>query len=174
MYNKNLDHEILKLIEAQPEISEKDIACTLSVPEELVKTRIANFKDTRQKILIMGYGNNISNIKMTLEAEDYNVVKVNVVKAPGGFSALEVVKSEKPDLVLLDTGLADIEGFKICRQLKASSRYWWIPVMMLSESDGVKNRVEAFESGADDYVSTPFNPLELRARVGMILRRTRI
>ena len=57
MYNKNLDHEILKLIEAQPEISERDIACTLSVPEELVKIRIANLKDTRQKILIMGDGN---------------------------------------------------------------------------------------------------------------------
>lgn len=169
MHNKNLDHEILKLIEAQPEISEKDIACTLSVQEELVKIRIENLNDTRQKILIMGDGGIIYNIKATLEAEDYNVVK-----APGGFSALEAVKTEKPDLVLLDTGLADIEGFNICRQLKSSSRYWWIPVMMLREKGEVKNRVEAFESGADDFVTAPFNPLELRARVGMILRRTRI
>ena len=75
MHNKNLDHEILKLIEAQPEISDRDIACTLSVSEELVKIRIANFKDTRQKILIMGDGSNIYNIKATLEAENYNVVK---------------------------------------------------------------------------------------------------
>ncbi|MGB9939499.1 response regulator transcription factor [Methanosarcina sp.] len=166
MDNKNLDHEILKLIEAQPEITERDIASTLSVPEELVKTRIANFKDTRQKILIMGDGSSAPNIKATLEAENYNVVKV-----PGGFSALEVVKSEKPDLVLLDTGLADLEGFKICKQLRTSSRYWWIPVMVLSDRGGVKNRVKAFESGVDDYVTTPFNPVELRARVGMILRR---
>jgi DNA-binding response OmpR family regulator len=169
MDNKNLDHEILKLIEAQPEISVRDIASTLSVTEEQVKIRIANLEDTRQKILIMGDGSSATNIKATLEAENYNVVKV-----PGGFSALEVVKTEKPDLVLLDTALADPEGFKICKQLKASSRYWWIPVMVLSERGEVKNRVEAFESGVDDYVTTPYNPVELRARVGMILRRTHI
>lgn len=167
MNNKNLDSEILKLIEAQPEISEREIASRLSVPEELVKTRIANLKDTRQKILIMGDGNSALSIKATFEAENYNVVKV-----PGSFSSLEAIKAEKPDLVLLDTGLADLEGFKICKQLKTSSRYWWIPVMVLSEKGEVENRIEAFESGVDDYITTPFNPVELRARVGMILKRT--
>jgi Response regulators consisting of a CheY-like receiver domain and a winged-helix DNA-binding domain len=169
MNNKNLDHDILKLIEAQPEISDSDIASSLSVPEELVKASIANLKDTRQKILIMGNGSNTSNIKATLEAENYNVVKV-----PGGFPALEIVKAEKPDLVLLDTELADPESFKICKQLRTSSKYWWIPVMVLSERGGAKNRVEAFESGVDDYVTTPFNQMELRARVGMILKRNYI
>lgn len=168
MDNKDLDHEILKLIEGQPEISEGDIASTLSIPEELVKIRIANLKDTRQKILIMGDGSNISNIKVALKAEDYSIVKV-----PGSFSVFEAVMTEKPDLVLLDTELANLEGFKICKQLRASQKYWWIPVMMLSEGNVVKDKVEAFESGADDYVTTPFNPLELRAKVEMILKRTR-
>lgn len=169
MDSKSIDHEILKLIETQPEISERDIASTLSISEELVKARIANLNDTREKILIMGEGSNAPNVKVTLEAENYNVVKI-----PGGFSALEAIRTEKPDLVLLDTGLADLESFKICKQLRDSSRYWWIPVVMLSEKGGVKNRVEAFESGADDYFTMPFNPAELKARVGMILRRTRI
>lgn len=168
MDNKDLDHEILKLIEGQPEISEGDIASTLSIPEELVKIRIANLKDTRQKILIMGDGSNISNIKVALKAEDYSIVKV-----PGSFSVFEAVMTEKPDLVLLDTELANLEGFKICKQLRASQKYWWIPVMMLSEGNVIKDKVEAFESGADDYVTTPFNPLELRAKVEMILKRTR-
>jgi DNA-binding response OmpR family regulator len=159
----------LRLIEAQPEISDKDIASSLSVSEDLIKIRIANLKDTRQKILIMGDGSSTSNIKATLEAENYNVVKV-----PGGFSALELIKTEKPDLVLLETGLANLEGFKICKQLRNSSRYWWIPIMVLSERSEVKNRVEAFESGVDDFVTTPLNPLELRARVGMIIRRSHI
>ena len=169
MNNKNLDHDILKLIEAQPEISDSDIASSLSVPEELVKASIANLKDTRQKILIMGNGSSTLNIKATLEAENYNVVKV-----PGGFPTLEAIKTEKPDLVLLDTELADPEGFKICKQLRTSSKYWWIPVMVLSERGGVKNRVEAFESGVDDYITTPINPMELRAKVGMILKRSYI
>jgi len=59
MHEKNLDHEILKLIEAQPEINDTDIARNLLISEELVKTLIANFKDTREKILIMSYGPSI-------------------------------------------------------------------------------------------------------------------
>jgi hypothetical protein len=55
MQEKNLDHEILKLIESEPEISSNDIARNLSVPEELIEMRIANFNDTREKILIMSY-----------------------------------------------------------------------------------------------------------------------
>ena len=169
MYEKNLDHEILKLIEGHPEISEKDIAHNLSVPEELVKTRIANLNDTREKILIMGNGRSFhEKLKMELEAENYSVVK-----APGSYSILEAVKNEKPDLILVDTGLADIYGFEICKQLKASFRYWWIPVMILSEKGGDRNRIEAFESGADDYLSVPLNSPELKARVRMILRRNR-
>ncbi|MGB9928204.1 MAG: response regulator transcription factor [Methanosarcina sp.] len=168
MYKTNLDHEILKLIEKQPEINDKDIASILSIPEDVVKIRIANLKDTREKILIMGDGHNVyDHLKTALEAEDYNIVK-----APGGFSILEAIKSEKPDLVLLDTGLADVYGFEICKQLKSSSRYWWIPVVMLSEKGGAQNRIEAFESGADDYFSTPLNPLEFKAKLKVIMKRT--
>ena len=170
MYEKNLDHEILKLIETHPEISDEDIARNLSIPEEFVKTRIANLSDTREKILIMGNGKSFDDkLKMALEAENFSIVK-----APRGFSVLDAVKSEKPDLVLVDTGLADIYGFEICKQLKSSFRYWWIPVMILSEKGGEKNRVEAFESGADDYLTSPFNTPELRARLRTILRRNRI
>jgi DNA-binding response OmpR family regulator len=170
MYEKNLDHEILKLIEVHPEISEKDIARNLSVPEELVKTRIETLNDTREKILVMGNGRSIyEKLKMELEPEKYNIVK-----ASESFPILETVKKEKPDLVLVDTGLADIYGFEICKQLKSSFRYWWIPVMILSEKGGDKNRIEAFESGADDYLAMPLNSPELKARVRMILRRNRI
>lgn len=170
MHEKNLDHEILKLIEAEPEISSNDIARNLSVPEELVKMRIANFNDTREKILIMSYGHSIYNsLNAAFEPESYSVVRTF-----GGSSALETVKNEKPDLVLLDTGLMDRDGFEICRQLKASSKYCWIPIVMLSEKGEVKDRIEAFKSGADDYVITPFSFLELKARIGMILRRKQI
>jgi two-component system, OmpR family, alkaline phosphatase synthesis response regulator PhoP len=170
MYEKNLDHAILKLIEAKPEINSTDIARNLSVPEELVKMRIANFNDTRKKILIMSYGHSIyDSLNAALEAESYCVVK-----AFGGSSVLEAVKTEKPDLILLDTGLMDRDGHEICRQLKASSKYCWIPVVMLSEKGEARDRIEAFESGADDYVTTPFSFLELKARICMILRRKRI
>ena len=170
MHNINLDREILKLIEEQPEISEISIARTLSVTEELVKVRIANLNDIREKILIVGNENNAHHtLKKVLEAENYNVVD-----ASNSFSALETVNTERPDLVLLDTAFLTTDGFEICRQLKASPRYWWVPVMMLSERDKAEDSVKAFKSGADDYISVPFNPLELKARVGMVLRRSRI
>jgi two-component system, OmpR family, alkaline phosphatase synthesis response regulator PhoP len=170
MYVKNLDHEIIKLIEAHPEISCKDIAFNLSVSEELVETHIENLNDTREKILVLSYGSSIyDSLKMALETENYIIVK-----ASGGSSALEAVKTEKPDLVLLDTGLLDKGGFDICKQLKTSSRYWWIPIVVLSERTEVQDRLEAFESGADDYVSTPFTLLELKARISMILRHKRV
>ena len=170
MHEKNLDYEILKLIESEPEISSNDIAHNLSVPEELVKMRIANLNDTREKILIMSYGCSLyDSLSAILEPESYCVV----TSSEGSF-ALEVVKTEKPDLVLLDNGLMDTDGFEICRQLKASSKYCWIPVIMLGERGEVKDRIEAFESGADDYVTTPFSLLELKVRIGMILKRKRI
>lgn len=170
MHNINLDREILKLIEEQPEISESEIARTLSISEELVKLRISNLHDIREKILIMGNGNNVhNNLQKVLEAENYNVVS-----ASDNFSAIETVNEEKPDLVLLDTVYLETDGFEICRQLKDSPRYWWIPIMMLSERNKTEDGIKAFDSGADDYITMPFNPLELKARVGMILRRSRI
>jgi PleD family two-component response regulator len=170
MYEKNIDNDILRLIDLQPEISDGDIAFNLSVPEELVNMRIAEFNDTREKILIMGYGHNIcDSLKEVFESENYCVVK-----APRGSSALETVKSEKPDLIVLDTGSADIDGFEIFRQLRASSKYSWIPVVMFSEKVEAKNRVKAFELGVDDYIAAPFNSLELKARINVILIRYRL
>lgn len=170
MYEKNLDNEILRLISLQPEISDKDIAFNLSVPEELVKMHIADFNDTREKILIMSYGHkSCDGLKEAFESEDYRVVK-----APGDSSAIETVKSEKPDIIVLDTGSVDIDSFEICRQLKVSSKYSWVPLVMFSEKGEAKSRVKAFESGVDDYITAPLNPMEFRARINMILRRTRV
>jgi two-component system alkaline phosphatase synthesis response regulator PhoP len=170
MHKVNLDRQILELIKEQPEISERDIARTLSVSEELVKTRISSLKDIREKILIIGNECNVyHSLKNVLEAENYNVVNIS-----NSLSALETVKEERPDLILLDTAFLNTDGFEICRQLKASTKCWWIPVMMLSEKNRVEDSIKAFKSGADDYVAAPFNSMELRAKVGMVLRRSRI
>lgn len=170
MQNNNLNHEILKLIKEQPEISEMNIARTLSISEEAVKARIAELKDIREKILIMGNGHNDShNLKKELESENYNVVNIS-----NPLSALEIVNEERPDLVLLDTASLDRDGFEICRQLKANPKCWWVPVMVLSEKNKAEDSVKAFRYGADDFIAAPFNSLELRARVGMVLRRSRI
>jgi two-component system, OmpR family, KDP operon response regulator KdpE len=94
--------------------------------------------------------------------------EVEVLGAPTGNLALDVVEQERPDLVLLDIGLPDIDGYEVLRQIRAFSD---VPVIMLTARDGPLDVVKALELGADDYVSKPFNHLELLARTRAVLRR---
>jgi two-component system KDP operon response regulator KdpE len=81
---------------------------------------------------------------------------------------LDLVEQEKPDLVLLDVGLPDIDGYEVLRQIRAFSD---VPVVMLTARDDTLDLVKGLELGADDYVTKPFNHLELLARVKAVLRR---
>jgi DNA-binding response OmpR family regulator len=92
-----------------------------------------------------------------------------VVQAADGEAALAAVGRERPALVVLDIGLpGSIDGFEVCRRLRANSA---VPVMMLTARGDEIDRVLGFELGADDYVTKPFSPREIAARVKAILRR---
>jgi len=88
-----------------------------------------------------------------------------------GARALELAAFRVPDAVLLDLMLPDISGKEVCRQLRADQRTRAVPVVMLTARGEEQDRVEGFESGADDYVSKPFSPRELVLRLKAILRR---
>ena len=93
-----------------------------------------------------------------------------VIQAADGESALAAVGRERPALVLLDIGLpGSIDGFEVCRRLRANGS---VPVMMLTARGDEIDRVLGFELGADDYVTKPFSPREISARVKAILRRS--
>jgi len=94
--------------------------------------------------------------------------EVDVLGAPDGMTGLDIVERESPDLVLLDIGLPDIDGYEVLRQLRAFSD---VPVIMLTARDDALDKVKGLELGADDYVTKPFNHLELLARVHAVLRR---
>ena len=91
-----------------------------------------------------------------------------VAKAANGADALTAVERERPRLVLLDVGLPDIDGLDVCRRLRATSN---IPVIFLTARDSEVDRVLGLELGAGDYVTKPFSPAELIARVRAVLRR---
>jgi len=92
-----------------------------------------------------------------------------VFQAADGLRGLEVIAERQPRLVILDVGLPALDGIEVCRRLRATSD---VPVIMLTAQDGEIDRVLGLEMGADDYVTKPFSPRELVARVKAILRRS--
>ena len=86
--------------------------------------------------------------------------------------ALAFAESEPYDLIVLDVMLPDLDGFSVCRRLRAMRSS--VPVLMLTARDSVEDRVVGLDSGADDYVVKPFDPRELLARVRALLRRERV
>ena len=94
--------------------------------------------------------------------------EVEVLGAGTGEAALDIVERRKPDIVLLDVGLPDQDGFAVLREIRAFSD---VPVVMLTARDDAMDKVKGLELGADDYVTKPFNHLELMARVRAVLRR---
>jgi two-component system KDP operon response regulator KdpE len=85
-----------------------------------------------------------------------------------GAEALKMFADQPPDLVVLDLGLPDLEGTEVCRRIRAASK---VPIIVLSARGAETDKVNALDLGADDYVSKPFGPEELLARIRVALRR---
>jgi two-component system, OmpR family, KDP operon response regulator KdpE len=94
--------------------------------------------------------------------------EIDVVGAGDGATALDLIEREHPDIVLLDIGLPDMDGFEVLRQVRAFSD---VAIVMLTARDDAIDKVKGLELGADDYVTKPFNHLELMARIRAVLRR---
>ena len=92
-----------------------------------------------------------------------------VAEAMDGRAALETAESLRPDLIILDIGMPEMDGLEVCRALRKTSR---VPILFLTAQADEIDRVVGLELGADDYVSKPFSPRELVARVRAILKRT--
>ena len=118
-----------------------------------------------RNILVVEDDNNISNlIKMYLDKEGFDVR----IAADGG-KAVEEFKEKEPDLVLLDVMLPKMNGFEICQNLRDAGST--VPIIMLTAKVEDMDKIMGLTLGADDYITKPFNPLELVARVKTQLRR---
>jgi two-component system alkaline phosphatase synthesis response regulator PhoP len=103
-------------------------------------------------------------VKLYLGREGYQVET-----ASSGGEALSKLKSLTPELIVLDVMLPDIDGFEVCRQVRTASH---VPILMLTARREDVDKVAGLELGADDYLTKPFNPRELVARIKAILRRS--
>ncbi len=120
----------------------------------------------KQKVLIIDDDENICRIlKDYFEYEGYEVAV-----AHSGNEGLEKIKQEKPHVIILDIMLPEVDGWDICQRLRPADD---IPIIMLSAKDKDTDRITGLELGADDYVTKPFSPKEVVARVKALLRRTR-
>jgi two-component system phosphate regulon response regulator PhoB len=97
----------------------------------------------------------------------------DVVHTPDGEEALLLARERTPDIVLLDWMVEGLSGIEVCRRLRRSPETQNVPIIMLTARGEEEDRVRGLETGADDYVTKPFSPRELVARVGAVLRRVR-
>ena len=117
-----------------------------------------------QRILIVDDEPNIvATVSPLLRARGYDVYS-----ATSGRAGLEAVDRDKPDLVVLDLGLPDVDGIDVCRKMRQVSN---VPIVVLSARGAEGDKVAALDAGADDYVTKPFGPEELLARIRAALRR---
>lgn len=114
----------------------------------------------------------IDDEKNIVELIGYNLKKENfrVISAGDGASGLALAKEILPDLIILDIMLPDKDGFDVCRELRSNPKTAPIPIVMLSARDEMLDKVLGLEIGADDYVTKPFSPRELTARIKANLR----
>ncbi len=107
-------------------------------------------------------------LRWHFEREDFSVEHT-----PDGEEALLLAKESPPDIVLLDWMIEGISGIEVCRRLRRTSGTSNVPIIMMTGRGEEQDRVRGLETGADDYVTKPFSPRELVARVGAVLRRVR-
>jgi two-component system response regulator BaeR len=118
------------------------------------------------KILVAEDETAIANIlAANLRHDNFDPVLID-----NGPAVLEYLKSETPDLILLDLMLPGMNGYEVCRQIRKTSN---IPIIMLTAKISENDRLKGFDIGADDYVCKPFSPREVIARIKSVIRRTK-
>ncbi|MBE9536194.1 MAG: response regulator [Proteobacteria bacterium] len=120
----------------------------------------------KQRILVVD--DNIANVEL-LEAY-LSAAQYDVVKAFDGQEGLDKVHETMPDLILLDIMMPKLDGYEVCKQIKEDERTRFIPVVMITALTELEAKIKGLDVGADDFLSKPFNRLELMARVRSLLR----
>ncbi|MBI3271746.1 MAG: response regulator [Planctomycetes bacterium] len=116
-------------------------------------------------LLVDDYPENLRVLESFLEDEPYNLLT-----AANGEEALAKIRGEAPDIVLLDVMMPILDGFQVCSAVKADPQTALLPVVLVTALDSMDDRLKGIDAGADDFLTKPVNPLELKARIRSLLR----
>lgn len=122
----------------------------------------------KHKILVVDDDPNIRELIVETLSED----KYLSIEARDGKEALEICQVERPDIIVLDVMMPDLDGLEVCLQLRGEALTSHIPIILLTAKGLLEDKIKGMETGADDYLTKPFDPLELEARISMHLRRS--
>lgn len=122
-------------------------------------------KHTKKKILIVDDEPHIINlIKLSIKPNKYTILE-----ASNGKDAIKISELEKPDVILLDLMMPEIDGFEVCKKVKSNIYTKNIPIIIISAKSDRDNKFKGIDLGADDYLTKPFDPTELEEKVEMVL-----
>jgi DNA-binding response OmpR family regulator len=129
---------------------------------------MVSFSENRYRVLV------VEDDAEVREQIRYNLYQegIETELSDDGREALRKLRQLSPDLVILDATLPDVSGLEVCQKIRTCVRTSGLPILMLSRSSSEADKVLGLNMGADDYVTKPFGPLELMARVKALLRRT--
>ncbi|MEJ2544377.1 MAG: response regulator [Calditrichaceae bacterium] len=126
----------------------------MDAPEQFPKVLIVD--DNKENIDLIAY---------FLKPQNYQILT-----ALDGFEALEIVERDEPDIILLDIMLPKMDGFQVCERIKKGRKTQFIPIIMITALKELKDKIRSLEVGADDFISKPFENVELLTRVKSLLR----
>ncbi len=124
--------------------------------------------ERRRKVLVVDDDPDIRELIVETLGRD----RYRPIEARDGIEAIALCREERPDIVVLDVMMPDLDGLEVCRRLRGDALTAHIPILMLTAKGMLEDKLRGMETGADDYLTKPFDPLELEARINMHLRRS--